>query len=490
MRSSRAERAGGGAPRPDDRALQPAPRGALPGSMTSASPANGAQAVRTHQLLSASPFPLLVQLAAPNSLAFFVQACVSMTEVWYVGRLGRDALAAMALAFPLLMLMQTLSGGALGGAVSSAVARAIGAGRNDRAEALVWHAIVIAIGGALVFALLYALLGPALLAGLGGKGAVLSQATAYLAIVFATGASLWLNAILGAVFRGAGDMRFPALVMLAGAFLQVPLSGALILGWWGAPALGITGAALSVAAVASVASLASLVRLARGAGALRLRLAALRFEAATFREIRRVGLGSAPAPILTVFTIVAVNGLVSGFGPAALAGYGIGSRLEFLLIPLVFGIGAALTAMVGTNLGAGNFGRALRIAWIGSASAAALTGTIGGVLAIWPGLWVGTFTSDPLIYEAGTAYLRTVGPCYVFHGLALSLYFASQGARAMFWPVFATALRFAIAVGGSMIAVSMLGAGTGAIFACVAGGMAAAGVATAGAIAAGAWRRS
>ena len=326
-----------------------------------------------------------MRLAAPNSLAFFVQACVSMTEVWYVGRLGRDALAAMALAFPFLMLMQTLSGGALGGAVSSAVARAIGAGRNDRAEALAWHAIAIAVGGALVFALLYALLGPALLARLGGTGAVLSQATAYLGIVFATGASLWLNAILGAVFRGAGDMRFPALVLLAGAFLQVPLSGALILGWWGAPALGITGAALSVAAVASVASLASLVRLARGAGALRLRLAALRFEAATFGEILRVGLGSAPAPILTVFTIVAVNGLVSGFGPAALAGYGIGSRLEFLLIPLVFGIGAALTAMVGTNLGAGNFERALRIAWIGSASAAALTGTIGGVLAIWPG---------------------------------------------------------------------------------------------------------
>jgi Na+-driven multidrug efflux pump len=287
-------------------------------------------------------------------------------------------------------------------------------------------------------------------------------------------------------------MRFPALVMLAGAFVQVPLSGALILGWWGAPALGITGAALSVTAVASVASLVSLVRLVRGAGALRLRLAALRFEAATFREILRVGLGSAPAPILTVFTIVAVNGLVSGFGPAALAGYGIGSRLEFLLIPLVFGIGAALTAMVATNLGGGNFERALRIAWIGSASAAALTGTIGGVLAIWPGLWVGTFTSDPLVYESGTAYLRTVGPCYVFHGLALSLYFASQGARAMFWPVFATALRFAIAVGGSMIALSMLGDGAaaGVIFACVAGGMAAAGVVTAGAIAAGAWRRS
>jgi putative MATE family efflux protein len=461
----------------------------VPGSRSATSPVHGTQAARTQQLLSASPFPLLLRLAAPNSIAFFIQACVSMTEVWYVGRLGRDSLAAMALAFPFLMLIQTMSGGAMGGAVSSTVARAIGAGQNGRANAVAWHAIAIAIAGALVFAGLYALLGPAVLARLGGDGAVLVQATRYLGIVFAAGASLWLHAILGAVFRGTGDMRFPALVLLAGACLQVPLSGALILGWWGAPALGLTGAALSVTAVASLATLASLIKLTRGTGPLRLRFAGLRFEAATFREILRVGLGSAPAPLLTVFTIVAVNGLVADSGPAALAGYGIGSRLEFLLIPLVFGIGAALTAMVGVNLGAGEFDRALRIAWMGSASAAAITGTIGGVLALFPDLWVGTFTTDPLIHAAGISYLRTVGPCYAFYGLGLSLYFASQGARAMFWPVFSTALRFAVAVGGSTIAVSMFGRGEGAIFACVAAGMVVSGAVTAAAIAAGAWGR-
>jgi putative MATE family efflux protein len=474
---------------PGGRGLAPAPCGALRPSPTAASPIAVAAGARTQQLLSGRPLPLLARLAAPNSLAFFVQACVGMTEVWYVGQLGRTALAAMALAFPFLMLVQTMSGGAMGGGVSSAVARAIGAGRPDRAAALVWHAIAIAVAGALVFAAAYALLGTPVLARLGGSGDVLAQATAYLDVVFAAGASLWLNAIVGAVFRGAGNMRFPALVILASAILQVPLSGALIFGWWGAPALGLTGAAISVVAASGVASAASLIRLARGIGAVRLRLSALHFEVASFREILHVGFGSALSPILTVFTIVAVNGLVAGFGPAALAGYGIGSRLEFLLIPLVFGIGAALTAMVGTNLGAGNFERALHIAWLGSASAAALTGTIGAVLAIWPELWVDTFTSDPQVREASIAYLRSVGPTYVFQGLGLSLYFASQGARAMFWPIFATCLRFAIAVGGSTIAVAAFGASTGAIFACVAAGMAAYGIATAGAIAAGAWRR-
>ena len=457
--------------------------------MTDAAAPGAALAARTQQMLAGRPFPLLIRLAAPNSLAFFVQACVSMAEVWYVGQLGRDALAAMALAFPLLMLTQTMSGGAMGGAVSSAVARALGAGRSDRAAALVWHAIAIALGGALLFFLLYAALGRALLAGLGGESAVLTQATAYLSIVFAGGAALWLNAILGAVFRGAGDMRFPALLMLIAAVIQVPLSGALILGWWGAPALGLEGAAISTIAVASLMALAALLRLARGQGVLRLSFSALRFEWAAFHDILRVGLLSALSPILTVATIVAVNGLVAGFGVAALAGYGIGSRLEFLLIPLVFGIGSAMTAMVGTNVGAGNLERALRIAWIGGASAAALTGTIGLVLAVRPELWVGLFTSDPLVAEAGTVYLRTVGPFYVFQGLGLSLYFASQGARAVLWPVLATVLRFAIGVGGALLAVTQFGLGLGAIFACVAAGMTVYGLTTAGAIRLGAWRR-
>jgi len=471
------------------RDLRPAPRGALRDSPVASSQSANPAVRRTQELLSGRPFPLLVRLAAPNSLAFFVQACVGMTEVWYVGQLGRMALAAMALAFPFLMLAQTMSGGAMGGGVSSAVARAIGAGRSDRAESLIWHGIAIALAGAAVFAAAYALLGTAVLARLGGSGGVLAEATAYLDIVFAGGASLWLNAIVGAVFRGSGDMRFPALVQLAGAIVQVPLSGALIFGWWGAPALGLTGAAISVVGVSALASAVSLARLARGVGAVRLRISGLSFEAPAFREILSVGFGSALSPILTVFTIVAVNGFVAGFGPAALAGYGIGSRLEFLLIPLVFGIGAALTAMVGTNLGAGNFERAQHIAWLGSASAAVLTCTIGVVLAIWPELWADTFTSDPQVREVTITYLRTVGPSYVFLGLGLSLYFASQGARAMFWPIFATGLRFAIAVGGSAIAVGALGRGAGTIFACVAAGMAAYGVVTAGAIAAGAWRR-
>jgi putative MATE family efflux protein len=456
----------------------------------SAPSATASAARRTDAILASAPLPLLLRLAAPNGAAFFVQACVSMAEVWYVGRLGTSALAAMALAFPFLMLMQTMSAGAIGGAVSSALARALGAGAVERASALLWHAIAIALGGALAFFALHAAFGRALLQLLGGSGAELEQAAAYLDLLFAGGAAIWLNAILAGAFRGLGEMRFPAALMVASACVQVPLSGALILGWWGAPALGIAGAATSVLAVSSAATLASLARLRRGVGAVRLSRAQLRFERAAFHDILRVGGLSALSPILTVFTVVAVNASVARFGASALAGYGIGARLEFLLIPLVFGLGAAMTAMVGVNVGARQLERAHRIAWLGAGVAAALTGTIGAVLAIWPQLWVGLFTDDPETFATGATYLRTVGPAYLFQGLGLSLYFASQGARAVLWPIVATCLRFAIAVGGSTFAVAQLGLGPRAVFVCIAAGIAAYGFTTALALRLGAWRNA
>ena len=145
---------------------------------------------------------------------------------------------------------------------------------------------------------------------------------------------------------------------------------------------------------------------------------------------RRIGrrLGGALVGLAT-----ALVGLAGG--PNAVAGYGTGARLEYLLIPLVFGLGAPMVALVGTNIGAGQPERALRIALTGGAIAFALTETIGLLVAIWPHAWLSLFGSDPVMLETGVAYLRIVGPTYGFFGLGLSLYFASQGAGRLKWPL-------------------------------------------------------
>src|SRR5690606_23274753 len=112
------------------------------------------------------------------------------------------------------------------------------------------------------------------------------------------------------------------------------------------------------------------------------------------------------------------------------------------------GFGGALVPMVGTNVGAGQRARALRIAWVGAGLASAVTGSIGLLGALAPQVWLGLFTSDADIMAAGTAYLRLVGPMYVFFGLGLSLYFSSQGAGRLTWPLIGGVLRLVLAAGG------------------------------------------
>lgn len=431
---------------------------------------------------------MLVHLATPNAAAFVVQALVSMTEVWYVGQLGTTSLAAMAFVFPGLMLMQMLSGGALGGAVASSVARALGSGDVDRAKQLIWHALCIAILAGLFFWSSFVVFGEPLLVFIGAEEKVLDLALAYASILFGGCTCIWITSLLSGVFRGMGEMKFPALLMAGSGVVQVILSGALVLGWFGAPKLGIRGAAISVITVASLSTIISLSKLVFGHQRISLVRSHAKLRGPLFADIFKVGALASLSPFLTIASIMIVNGVISGFGDAMVAGFGIGSRLEFLLIPMVFGFGAAMNTMVGMNIGAGDVARSEHIAFVGGSVAAALTGVIGLTLAVFPGIWIGVFTNDPETLAAGSLYLQYTGWAFAFQGMGLSLYFASQGAGKVLWPVIANFIRFGIGAGGAVLAVYVFHLSVGWVFACLAVGMAFYGLITAGSIWLGAWR--
>lgn len=443
---------------------------------------------RTHLLLTSSPARLLVKLATPNALAFMVQSSVSLAEVWFIGQLGTSSLASIALAFPLLMLIQTMSGGATGGAVTSAIARALGAGDRNKAEKLIWHALAVALFGASAFLVAFLLFGRILLTFLGGTGEVLSQAMDYCMVLFGGGLFIWLLGVVSAVFRGMGDMKLPAMLMVINAFFQVPLSGILVLGLFGMPALGIVGAAISAVVSGLLVSGLMLAILAKPGRAIRLDIAALSFSRELFRDILKVALPAALSPLLTILIILSLTGMVATFGEAALAGYGIGSRIEFLLIPLVFGIGAAMTSLVGLSIGAGNIERAERIGWTGSAFAAGLAGIVGLILALFPEAWIYAFTSDAETFEVAHTYIRIVGPFFLFQGLGLSLYFASQGAGTVIWPIIATTARVILAVGGGWLLAFWLDLGVQGVFIGAAAAMVTFGIIIATSLKLGAWR--
>src|SRR2546422_1759457 len=325
---------------------------------------------RTRLLLEGPIVGTLLRLATPNVLVMFVQAAVGLIETYFVAKLGTDALAGVALVFPVLMLMQMMSARAVGGGIMSAIARASAAGRRADADALVLHALAIAVSFGLVFMLAVLGGGRWLYGALGGRGASLAAALTYSNVVFSGAIVIWIFNSLANVIRGTGNMAVPAAITSAGAVALIPLSPCLIFGWGPFPRLGIAGGAVAVVAYYAVGSVALAAYLWSGRSVVRLSFHDVDFRWPLFRDILRVGAIAALITIQTNLTIAITTALVGRFGPAAIAGYGTGSRLEYLLIPLVFGLGGPLVAMVGTNLGAGERDRAVPAAWIGAALAA------------------------------------------------------------------------------------------------------------------------
>ena len=444
---------------------------------------------RTEHLLTAPALPLLVSLSIPSSIAFIVQSTVSLTEVWYVGQLGSTPLAAMALVFPMLMLMQMLSVGALGNAVSSAIARALGAGDRDRAEQLMWHGLALAIAGPITLLIAFLISGKFFLSLLGGSGAILELAFAYSAVLFGGSVTIWIMGVGSSIFRGLGDMRYPARMMIIGSLIQVPLSGALVLGYFGSPKLGLLGAAISVIATSALMSVVIVLRLVRAELPANLRLSKAVFRLRHFNDIGRVALPASLSPISTVATILILTGLVGQFGEQALAGYGIGSRIEFLMSSLIFGIGAAMTSVVGTSIGAQNADRAEEVGWVGAGMSFVLGGVIGTLLAVFPHIWIPIFTDDPVVYDTAKRFIQIVGPCLAIHGVGWALYFASQGAGAMRGPVTALIARPLIAVGAATLLLGSFDLGLTGIFLGAVGGMLAYTVIITASVRGGAWRR-
>jgi MATE family, multidrug efflux pump len=391
----------------------------------------------------------LLSLAWPNIVAFSAGTCVVIAETSYIGRLGVESLAAMALVFPCVMLTMTMSGGAMGGGVTSAIARAVGANDIDRASTLAAHALLIGLCFGLTFMLGMLIFGPALLELLGGRGNVLAQAVAYIQIFFGGAILPWLMQTMSGILRGTGNMKLPSLMMFSSAVCQIILGGTLGLGLGPFPSFGMRG----VAAGSLTAYLISVSvmgwYLFSGRARVVPKVRGLRIQWAMFFDILKVGAIACFSPLQSVLTISIFTHMLASFGTEILAGYGIGARLEFLLTSISFSFGIASVPMIGMAIGAGRIERARRIAWTAGIVAFMAVGAIATFIAIYPDLWVSIFTNDLGVRAASRQYLATAAPMYAFIGLASAMYFSSQGAAKVVGPVLAqTARLLFIATGG------------------------------------------
>lgn len=390
----------------------------------------------------------LLHLAWPNVVALTAGTCVVIAETTYIGRLGVESLAAMALVFPVVILTMTMSGGAMGGGVASSIARALGAGDRERASTLATHALLIGIAFGLVFMLGMLIFGPQLLELLGGRGDVLTQAIAYSEVFFGGAVLPWLLNTMAGILRGTGNMKLPSFLILNSAVWQIIFGGTLGLGLGPIPQLGMRGVAAGALISYSINIAVMSWFLFSGRARVVPKVFGLRIRWADLFDILKVGLVACFSPLQSVLTISIFTHMLAKFGTATLAGYGIGARLEFMLTSIAFAVGIASVPMIGMAVGAGRVARARRVAWTAGIVAIIGVGVPACIIAVFPDIWVNIFTHDANVRAAGHYYLATVAPFYAFIGLSMSMYFSSQGAAKVLGPVLAQTARLVFIVLG------------------------------------------
>ncbi|MBK5148580.1 MATE family efflux transporter [Burkholderia sp. R-69608] len=403
-------------------------------------------------MLEAPIAPLLARMGWSNMLMMLAQSSTGLVETWFLAKLGTQVLAGVAVVVPVLMLMQNMSQGAMGGGISASVARALGSGDGALVSQLARHAVTLnGLIGVLCSVILLVVARP-LFQMLGAHGAALDAASTYGHVVLAGLPLMWAMNALASVIRGTGNMAVPGAVICGGAVLLIPLSPCLIFGIGPLPKLGVAGGAWALIAYYLVGTLILGWYCASGRCAARLLRGPLHW--APMHSILKVGALACLNPILTN-ALVALTGAAVGAhaGTAALAGYATAARLEYVLIPVAFGLGAPMVALVGANIGAGQYDRAREIALTGGAMAFVLSEVVGIAAAVWPRAWLELFGANEQLLQTGSTCLHIIGPFYGFFGLGFSLYFAAQGVGRLAWPLSAGAIRLALYAGVGVVAL-------------------------------------
>jgi Na+-driven multidrug efflux pump len=408
---------------------------------------------RTRMLLEQPIAPTILRLAIPNAAVMTIQILIGLLEVYFVSRMGVDALAGVTPVFPLVSLVLAIAQGAIGGGFVTSVARTLGTGRIGAASEYAWYAVALAIPLGFVTTAAMHLLGPSLYGHIGLSGPALAIALSYSSVIFAGATLIWLFNLLMAVVRGTGNLQVPVIVVGGGALILVPLSPALIFGAFGYQGLGPSGGAVAMLVYYALGTLGYAAYLWGKFGVLKPSFHLPKLSLGPALAILRVGGLSAVVSASTNLTLAIVAAYVALGGVEALAGYGAGSRLEFLLVPLCYGVGGPVAIVISANLGAGHIERALRASWIGVLLAFTLAELIGLAASAFPRAWIGIFSQDPSVLQVGADYLHRVGPLFGFFGLGYVLYCVGQATGRMQASVLAALVRAAIAVLGGYVVV-------------------------------------
>ena len=427
---------------------------------------NAARVPEPDRLLAMGPLAAVVRLAAPTTLVMAVAAVSNVVYTYFVSRLGVEAIGAVSLVFPISLLAITAMAGGIGAGASSAVARALGAGRQAEAAALAGQALVLSVVIGLGFGLVVQVAAPALFRLMGARGAVHASATLFARLLFGGAAITFLGGMFDSVLRGEGNVRVPAIWSTTSLVLQMGCTPLFMfgLGW------GLGGAALAMLACQLLTTVPRALWVLGGRALVRPAFRLPRFTLAPAREILRVGVPAALSASVNNLGLMILTAVVTRLGEADLAAYGLGTRLDFLLMAFGYGFGAAVLTLVGMATGARRPDRARAFVTRAAAITVVLL-AVPGLLLCWrPALWLGLFTQDAGIHAVGAQYFRVIGPSYPFLGISMVIAFAFQGLGRATVPLAWAVVRVVGVLAAALVCTQGLGLGERAVFTTIAAG--------------------
>ena len=402
---------------------------------------------------------IFFKLAIPNLYSTLIAAVTVIFDLWYVGQIGVSELAGVAYIFPIYMLTSMLSNGAFGGAISGAVARAFGSKNIFQAECVFRSAILIACLGSLIMMLIFFLLAESFFIYFNIDKEVAISALSYGNILLGGIFLIWLFNIIISVTRGSGNTLVPAYSWSIVLIFHIVIActnfnfenGTIIL----VKNIKLFNEVFIFSALQwSVISLLSgyfvgiifvigFYYFGKHSFSLNLR-DVLKFDGII--KLFKSGSLASCQSLMTIALALFCTTVISIFGINWTAGFGIAIRLELLLIPIIFGIGGALIAIVGANVGAKKISRAIAMTWKGTFFSVFIVGFIGLFFSIYPDLWSAFFTDNAEIKETSKLYLKVVAPFYAFFALGLGLYFTCQAFNTLLWPVIGTFIRMVFVI--------------------------------------------
>ncbi|HEV7365602.1 MAG TPA: MATE family efflux transporter, partial [Gemmatimonadales bacterium] len=348
-------------------------------------------------------------------------------DVFWVSRLGPDAIATVGLTESMLTLVYTAAMG-LSIGVAAVIARRIGEKRPDQAADAAVQGIALGLVVAVVVAGLGITLAPRLLALMGASPGVIAIGTGYTRMMLGGSATVLLLFLINAIFRGAGDAAIAMRVLWLANIINILLGPCLIFGLGPFPRLGVTGAAVATTIGRGTGVLYQLYRLSRGDARIAIRRAHLGLKPAVMANLVRLS-GSGTFQVLVgTASYIGLVRIVSTFGSAALAGYTIAIRLVIFCLLPSWGLSNAAATMVGQSLGAGKPDRAERAVWIAGGYNMLVLGAVGVLFIVFANQIVGLFTHDPIAAPTGALALRTMSYGFVFYALGMVLTQSFNGA--------------------------------------------------------------